>query len=121
MESQFPRWARFLHSVHYLLWLGRGWTRGPVHFDENENLHTVVRGTKKFELFHPLDSKNLYEGRAQVTHDPAFNALSEIPPNRVRVRVRVRVRALSEIPPHAIWQVCCSHELRAAPRHLAMF
>lgn len=35
--------------------------RGPIHYDPEENLHTVVRGTKLFELFHPLQSGELYE------------------------------------------------------------
>ena len=58
-------WSRFLVPAHYLLWAGRGWTRGPVHFDENENLHTVVKGTKIFELFHPLDGEALYEASSE--------------------------------------------------------
>ena len=35
---------------------------GPLHYDENENLHAVVRGVKRFDLFHPAQGTELYDG-----------------------------------------------------------
>lgn len=32
-----------------------------MHYDEHENLHAVVRGSKRFTLFHPSDGKDVLE------------------------------------------------------------
>jgi len=58
--------APYLRLAHELLWLsGPGTcTTGPLHYDENENLHAVVRGRKVFELFHPSEGAGaLYDGQ----------------------------------------------------------
>ena len=58
--------APYLRLAHELLWLsGPGTcTTGPLHYDENENLHAVVRGRKVFELFHPSEgAEALYDGQ----------------------------------------------------------
>jgi jumonji domain-containing protein 7 len=54
--------ARFLYLQHYLMWMGKGFARGNIHYDANENLHAVIRGSKTFILFHP--HKNMYEKEA---------------------------------------------------------
>lgn len=57
------RLAPFLRPVHELLWLSEQCTVGPLHYDENENLHAVLRGRKVFELFHPAEgAEQLYDG-----------------------------------------------------------
>uniref|UniRef100_A0A7S3LS38 JmjC domain-containing protein n=1 Tax=Aplanochytrium stocchinoi TaxID=215587 RepID=A0A7S3LS38_9STRA len=56
-------WSDFLMLDHHLLWLGVNTsddTVAPMHYDEFENLHAVVKGNKRFELFHPRDNSNLY-------------------------------------------------------------
>ena len=45
--------APFLRLQHELLWMSTHCTVGPLHYDEQENLHAVVLGAKRFELFHP--------------------------------------------------------------------
>lgn len=44
LQEEGQNFSKFLLPLHHLLWLGRGWTRGPIHYDEQENLHTVLRG-----------------------------------------------------------------------------
>ena len=42
--------------------------RGPLHYDEQENLHAVVLGAKRFELFHPsAGAAQLYDGTPMRT------------------------------------------------------
>lgn len=53
-------WARFLALEHWLLWMGKNFSRGNLHYDPNENLHAVVKGSKTFNLFHPF-SAGMYE------------------------------------------------------------
>ena len=47
-------WARFLALENWLLWIGRNVSRGNLHYDANENIHALIRGSKTFELFHPF-------------------------------------------------------------------
>lgn len=54
--------AGFLALSTRLLWLGTGGTIGNLHFDRQENLMAVLRGSKTFTLFDPRDSANLYVG-----------------------------------------------------------
>jgi len=55
-------WANFLIKRTNLLWMGGGTqkTVGRLHFDRNENLMAMIRGTKTFVLYDPGQSKNLY-------------------------------------------------------------
>ena len=57
-------WAKFLALKHNFLWLARGVTYGPIHYDNFENLYAVIRGTKTFEIFHPQQSSEMYESVA---------------------------------------------------------
>ncbi len=41
---------------------GLGKTKANLHYDANENLMFMVKGTKKWTLFEPEQSKYLYEG-----------------------------------------------------------
>lgn len=45
------------------LWCSAAGTRSALHFDLNDNLHSILRGRKRFTLFSPEDSPNLYPGR----------------------------------------------------------
>lgn len=44
-------------------WAGAAGTRSALHFDLNDNLHSVVFGHKRFTLFSPDDDANLYPVR----------------------------------------------------------
>lgn len=60
------RIAPYLRLEHELLWLsGEGHCPvAPLHYDENENLHALVQGSKRFTLFHPSAGKTaLYDGQ----------------------------------------------------------
>ena len=60
--------APFLRLQHELLWMSTHCTVGPLHYDEQENLHAVVRGAKRFELFHPsAGAAQLYDGTPMRT------------------------------------------------------
>ena len=60
--NSYSGWARFLALRHSLIWLAKGMpTYGPIHYDEYENLYAVISGTKTFEIFHPMQSINMYE------------------------------------------------------------
>eukprot|EP01041_Mallomonas_annulata_P001987 gene1987-3865_t len=54
-------WARFLSLNHYFIWLAKGHTRGPIHYDMYENIYSVIRGSKTFEIFHPMQTTEMYE------------------------------------------------------------
>jgi hypothetical protein len=61
-EAQPPPHARlapFLRLQHEFLWLSAAGDCpvAPLHYDEHENLHAVVRGSKRFTLFHPSEGK----------------------------------------------------------------
>lgn len=55
-------------------WMGRGGQVTPVHFDEAENIMTVMDGQKTFTLFppahtpylYPLHSDNLYSSSVDI-------------------------------------------------------
>lgn len=55
-------WSHFLNPKMLLLWLGGGGSRknGRLHFDNFENLMTVIRGKKTFILYDPEQSIHLY-------------------------------------------------------------
>lgn len=55
-------WSHILNPKLMLLWLGGGGSRknGRLHFDNYENLMTVILGRKTFMLFSPAQSFNLY-------------------------------------------------------------
>jgi hypothetical protein len=62
--------APWLRMEHELLWLSAGGTCpvAPLHFDEYENLHAIVSGAKRFELYHPAYGKGvLQDGRKMRT------------------------------------------------------
>lgn len=62
-EDVLPiRWSRFLNLKLMLLWLGGGGSRknGRLHFDNYENLMTVVLGKKTFMLYDPAQSARVY-------------------------------------------------------------
>ena len=42
------------------MWMGTSNCRAPVHSDTYNNLYVVVRGTKTFRLYHPLDAAFMY-------------------------------------------------------------
>jgi hypothetical protein len=58
-------WTHVLNPQMLLLWLGGGGERknGRLHFDNFENLMTVISGTKTFMLFGPDQSPYLYADR----------------------------------------------------------
>jgi jumonji domain-containing protein 7 len=56
--------ARFLSLEYHFMWFSIGDTLGPIHYDAYENIYSVIRGTKTFEIFHPLQSGELYEVNA---------------------------------------------------------
>ena len=43
------------------IWLGDGKTVGKLHFDEFDNIMSVVSGEKTFKVFNPWKNENLYE------------------------------------------------------------
>ena len=57
--------SNFLQLQYFLVWIGMGDTRGPVHFDENENIFAMVKGRKTWTMFHPSESKQMYESGAE--------------------------------------------------------
>lgn len=60
--------APWLKVDHELLWLSSGQCPvAPLHYDLHENLHALVRGTKRFELIHPSQGKDeLYDAEAPM-------------------------------------------------------
>lgn len=54
--------APWLHLEHELLWLSAEGlcTHAALHYDEHENLHAVVAGSKRFELWHPAYGKAVF-------------------------------------------------------------
>jgi hypothetical protein len=55
--------ARFLMLRFHYLWMGRYQSHGNLHFDSYENVLAVVRGKKRFDLYHPLH-EGMYEQQA---------------------------------------------------------
>jgi len=53
--------ADFLDLKFNLCWIG-GKTNGRLHYDRNENLMAMVKGTKTFTLYDPSQSDKLYSG-----------------------------------------------------------
>ncbi len=45
------------------VWFSARGTRSSLHWDINDNLHAQIVGSKRFTLFAPEDSPNLYPGR----------------------------------------------------------
>ena len=63
MKDVLPMpFANFLIKRYRLLWLGGGGARtvGRLHFDREENLMAIIRGSKTFTLFSPSESEYLY-------------------------------------------------------------
>lgn len=54
-----PQCASSLRPLLSNLWLGKGATTSPLHYDEYENLLSQVRGTKEILLFPPTDIDRL--------------------------------------------------------------
>lgn len=72
--------SNFLSLEHYLLWISKGVvTRGPVHYDQNENLLAMIRGSKRFHLFHPMDTEAMYEANATFHSAHLLLSVSEAP------------------------------------------
>ncbi|KAL1530038.1 hypothetical protein AB1Y20_000963 [Prymnesium parvum] len=55
-----PSEAEWLRPLLCNLWLGKGATTSPLHYDEYENLLAQVEGTKELVLFPPSDLPYLY-------------------------------------------------------------
>ena len=55
-----PADAAGLRPLVQNVWLGKGGTASPLHYDDYENLLAQVRGTKELLLFPPADHRNLY-------------------------------------------------------------
>lgn len=55
-----PPQALYLRPLLANLWLGKGATTSPLHYDEYENLLAQVSGTKELVLFPPSDLPHLY-------------------------------------------------------------
>jgi len=58
--APIPPQARWMRPLLTNLWLGRGATTSPLHYDEYENLLSQVAGTKELLLFPPSDLPYLY-------------------------------------------------------------
>ncbi len=64
--------TNFLSMDYNLLWMGGGTGEkdsvpvSSAHFDRNENVMTVVRGSKTFHLFDPSLGKEMYGGEAVI-------------------------------------------------------
>lgn len=60
----FPKWygskLRDFLSLRPGFWLGPAGSNSPTHFDRQENLNVQICGHKKWTLFSPTQSKNLY-------------------------------------------------------------
>lgn len=65
IEANGFGFSHFLQLQYFLFWAGVGTNRGPVHFDENENLFAMVKGKKTWIMFHPSESKQMYELNAE--------------------------------------------------------
>lgn len=64
IETNGFGFSHFLNLEHFFLWAGVNNTRGPIHYDENENLFAMIKGSKTFELFHGHESESMYESEA---------------------------------------------------------
>lgn len=82
-ESLAPLPAHAAELRHLLtnVWLGRGATTSPLHYDEYENLLTQLVGTKELVLFPPEDLPKLYyEARPKGTLRYSWpNAFTRVP------------------------------------------
>ena len=56
--------TQMMGLMYYMLWMGVGNSRGPIHFDEYENVFAMVKGSKTWTLVHPLQSAEMYESNA---------------------------------------------------------
>lgn len=50
------------------LWLGAGGNTSYLHFDPDQNILTVLKGSKKFILFPPSEAKLLYQNTSKNTN-----------------------------------------------------
>ncbi|CDG82039.1 cupin-like domain-containing protein [Janthinobacterium agaricidamnosum] len=68
-DSGFPRWMpRWLRKKLVLrpgFWLGPKGMSSPMHFDRHENLNVQLHGSKRWVLFSPDQSANVYYGQGR--------------------------------------------------------
>jgi Cupin-like domain len=57
-----PAFAKALKPDFQGLWIGRGRTLAQLHYDANENILVMLRGTKRWRLFPPTSGNALHEG-----------------------------------------------------------
>lgn len=62
-DLRLPRYCQKAPWHMTKLWCSAAGTRSALHFDLNDNLHSTLRGRKRFTLFSPEDNANLYRGR----------------------------------------------------------
>lgn len=64
-----PSWAKFMAKrvSHVNAWIGDGSATGKLHFDEYDNIMTMIGGTKRWWL-HPPGDGSLYEGHIREAH-----------------------------------------------------
>ena len=55
-----PDFTALLDYDETLFWMGSGGQRTPIHYDDAENLLTLIDGTKKIRLYDPSQSNFLY-------------------------------------------------------------
>ncbi len=60
IPAHYPESLKRRLSLKPGFWLGPGGTVSAVHFDRQENFNAQVTGRKKWTLFAPSDSRNLY-------------------------------------------------------------
>ena len=73
------------------LWLGKGATTSPLHYDDYENLLSQVRGTKRLLLFPPSDLPALYY-TPRVKGSLRYrwpNTFTRLPPSPAEAKRRV--------------------------------
>lgn len=81
-DYRVPPYCERAHHMRAKVWVGKGGTVTPMHRDVPHNLHVHLTGRKRWLLFAPGDSKNLYS-RGLFSGMPNFSSVDPEHPDYV--------------------------------------
>ncbi|MBU6184032.1 MAG: cupin-like domain-containing protein [Rickettsiales bacterium] len=67
-DINIPNFIPYERLWEINLWMGIGGNRSNLHFDPEENLLSIVQGSKKVVLFAPNQSRFLYQNKKSTTN-----------------------------------------------------